>query len=66
MLHMHMIEVLKTKRDDPKSSLLLWFSHPPIMGVARTGSISCRILHLFCGSRSEERGVLHGDESEAP
>ena len=37
------------KRGDPKGAPLLWFSHPPIWGVARIGNISCRILHLSWG-----------------
>ena len=40
----------EAKRDDPKSTPLLWFSHPLIWGVARSGSICCKIFHLFCGS----------------
>ena len=40
----------EAKRGDPKSAPLLWFCHPLIRGVARSGSISCRILHLFFGS----------------
>ena len=38
------------KRDDPKCTPLLWFFHPLIRGVAGTGSTSCRILHLVCGT----------------
>ena len=62
----------EAKRDDPKGTPLLWFCHPLIWRVSRSGSISCRILHVFCGSvrqsiqQSEDRGVLHGDESEQP
>ena len=52
---------------DPKSAPLLWLPHPQIWGVARSGDIGRRILHLFCGSVKtidEERGVLHGYESK--
>ena len=35
------------KRDNPKSTALLWFPHPLIWGVARSGG---RILHLFRGT----------------
>jgi len=35
------------ERDDPKSALLLWFSHPQIWRVAGGGGIGVRVLHLF-------------------
>ena len=40
----------EAKRDDPKSSSLVWLSHPLILGVTRSRSITSRILHLLCGS----------------
>jgi hypothetical protein len=38
------------KQDDPESAPLLWFCHPQIRRVARSGSISRKILHPFYGS----------------
>ena len=40
----------EAKRDDPESAPLRWFWHPNWRGVARSGGIGRRILHLFCGS----------------
>ena len=40
----------EAKRGDPKGAPPFWFCLPLIQGVARSGSISCRILHLFRGS----------------
>ena len=37
----------ETKEDDPESAPLLWFFHPQIWDVARSGAIGRRILHLF-------------------
>ncbi len=39
----------KAKGNDPKSAPLLRFCHPPYWGVGRSGSISCRTLHMVCG-----------------
>ena len=40
----------EAQREDPQSTPLLGFSHPLIWGVARSDSISRRVVHLFCGS----------------
>ena len=40
----------EAKRGDPKSASPVWFCLPLVRGVVRSGSISCRILHLFRGS----------------
>ncbi len=36
----------EAERDDAKSAPLLWFSHPQIWGVARSGGIGCKIIHF--------------------
>ena len=35
----------EAKRDDPESAPQLWFFHPQIWGIARSGGIGCRIIH---------------------
>ena len=40
----------EAKRDDPESAPLLWFWHPHSWGVARSGGIGRKILHLLLGS----------------
>ena len=40
----------EAKRNDSESPPLLWFWHPYLWGVAGSGGIGRKVLHLFCGS----------------